>query len=219
MEKLGYEASYDFLEELLQDQEVLPHLDTEKHLIWGESAYHQKALEFELPLLFPRLYVEEELSDYLERIPPLPPDYLILLIQAGTAALGYFEAGIVDSHKVIRKYMVRAKQGKAQIKHLKTKGKSRLGSRIRLQQTHQFFEEINEKLLEWEVEHVDWILHSASIQLWNLMFDSKVTPPFDKRDERLLKIPLDLPTPNYEELLKVNEFALEGRLRRFDVDS
>ena len=105
------------------------------------------------------------------------------------------------------------KQGKSQLKHLKTKGKSKLGSRIRLGNVVLFFEEINQKLLDWEIEeHIEHIFYSASIQLWNMVFESKVAPPFEKQDPRFMKIPSDVQTPNYEELLKLNEFVKQGLL-------
>lgn len=66
------------------------------------------------------------------------PHFSLTLIRAGQAAVGYFHQGKLLDHKVFRAYMVRQKQGKSQIKHLKTKGKSRAGSRIRLAETARF---------------------------------------------------------------------------------
>lgn len=43
--------------------------------------------------------------------------YIILLIQSGNAAAGYFENDKILDHKVFSAYMVRKKQGKSQIKH------------------------------------------------------------------------------------------------------
>ncbi|MCU0445543.1 MAG: hypothetical protein MUE85_11560 [Microscillaceae bacterium] len=168
-------------------------------------------LEFKLPLPFPPLLAEPSLAEYLTTFTAELPNYLLILLQAGQGAIAYFEAGEMENHKVIRRYMVRAQQGKAQIKHLKSKGKSKLGSRVRLAQTLDFFEEINEKLQDWEVaDQVSRILYSSSIDLWNLMFDSKIEPPFEKRDPRLRKIPTHIYSPNYEELLRINDFALQG---------
>ncbi len=72
--------------------------------------------------------------------------FSLVLVRAGQAAVGYFHQGQLIDHKVIRAYMVRQKQGKSQFKYLKTKGKSRAGSRIRLAETLLFFNEINKKL-------------------------------------------------------------------------
>ena len=49
--------------------------------------------------------------------------------------------------------MVRKKRGVSQIKHLKTKGKSRAGSRVRLAETEEFFENINGRLQDYFEEH------------------------------------------------------------------
>lgn len=80
------------------------------------------------------------------------PHFALALIKAGQAAVGYFHQGELIDHRVFRAYMVRQKQGKSQIKHLKTKGKSRAGSRIRLSETERFFEEINERLTTYETD-------------------------------------------------------------------
>jgi hypothetical protein len=208
---LNYEESYLFGQYLAQLTDYQVVIDTEKNLIVLEDTTYNKVLEFRLPLPYPAFQTNETLNQYLAKCSPEVPDYLMILLQAGQGAIAYFEAGEMENHKVIRRYMVRAKQGKAQLKHLKTKGKSKLGSRVRLAQTIDFFEEINEKLQEWEVaDQISRILYSTSIDLWNLMFDSKVEPPFEKRDERLRKIPIHIYSPNYEELLRVNEIALQG---------
>lgn len=65
--------------------------------------------------------------------------FTILVIKAGQAVTACFHNGEMINHKVFRAYMVRKKQGKSQIKHLKTKGKSRAGSRVRLEGTRLFF--------------------------------------------------------------------------------
>src|SRR5690606_37458824 len=46
----------------------------------------------------------------------------LVMIRAGIAVTGYFHNGVMLDHKVFRAYMVRQKQGKSQIKYLKTKG-------------------------------------------------------------------------------------------------
>jgi hypothetical protein len=208
---LTYEESYLFGQYLTQLSEYQMVIDAEKNLLILEDASHTKVLEFRPPLPYPPFLENETFNQYLAKCSPEVPDYLIVLLQAGQGAIAYFEAGEMENHKVIRRYMVRAQQGKAQLKHLKTKGKSKLGSRIRLAQTIDFFEEINEKLQEWEVDdQISRILYSSSIDLWNLMFDSKVKPPFEKRDIRLRKIPIHIYSPNYEELLRINQLALQG---------
>ncbi|WP_266204944.1 hypothetical protein [Pontibacter kalidii] len=140
-------------------------------------------------------------------------NYVILLIQAGNCALGYFESGRCLNHKVFRSYMVRKKQGKSQIKYLKTKGKSRAGSRVRLGETVEFFENINERLQEYfEAHEVHRVAISCSKTLIPYLYSSKVATPFDKQDPRLFKIPKHIHTPIYEVLLDANRFLQRGEL-------
>ena len=139
--------------------------------------------------------------------------YIILLIQSGSCAIGYFENGINLDHKVFRAYMVRKKQGTSQIKYLKTKGKSRAGSRVRLAETVEFFENINERLQEYFAQHrIDRIALSCSKTLLPYLFASKVPPPFEKRDPRIYKIPKHIHTPIYEVMLDTHKFLLKGEL-------
>lgn len=166
------------------------------------------------PLVFPVIR-SGSMKEILQQIAASTQTYTIVLIQAGAAAIGHFESDNLMHHKVIKKYMVRKKQGKSQIKHLSTKGKSRLGSRIRLRNSRLFFEEINEILTRWNVAFKsEAILLSVPINLKNLLFTSRISVPFDKKDPRLRKIPIDIRTPSLKELMHVNWLATRGTLRR-----
>lgn len=212
LQKLSFEESCLFLQNQLHNQSITFCISDNQRVLSALDSQNEKLWDFKLPLAFPKITNLQDLQTFRGNLSDIPPNYFILLFQAGNAALGYFEEGKLDSHKVIRKYMVRAKQGKAQIGHLKTKGKSKAGSRIRLAQTKQFFEEIGEKIEEWEINTIDFIFRSSSIQLWNLLFDSKNKIFFEKRDKKIVKIPLTIPTPNYRILLKVNRYILTGFL-------
>ena len=180
--------------------------DPEKHRleISGDAAHAQ--LYFRLPLTLPA--PDKEQPEKKHRV-----NYVILLIQSGSCALGYFENGHNLNHKVFRSYMVRKKQGKSQIKYLKTKGKSRAGSRVRLGETVEFFENINERLQQYFEEHeVHRIAISCSKTLLPYLYNSKVKTPFHKHDPRLFKIPKHIHTPIYEVLLDANRFLLKGEL-------
>lgn len=161
---------------------------------------------FRLPIDFPppsELSLQEENQVH----------YVILLIQSGSCAMGYFENGINLDHKVFRAYMVRKKQGKSQVKHLKTKGKSRAGSRVRLGETIEFFENINARLQEYFEEHeIHRIAMSCSKILIPYLFNSKVSTPFEKKDERLFKIPRHIHTPIYDVMMDTHKFLLKGEL-------
>jgi len=133
-------------------------------------------------------------------------NHIILLIKAGIASLAFFENGELMDHKVFRAYMVRKKQGKSQIKYLKTKGKSRAGSRVRLQETLDFFEDINLRLISYFEEYrVDLIAMNSSKILLPYLFQSKSKTPFEKKDDRLYKIPKHIASATHENLLEVNE--------------
>jgi hypothetical protein len=217
-------------EQALSYQEVLAHLRDwpetwaadrlrfleKKHKIQGESLDGTRLWELRLPLPMPPMTgAEESVDAYVQQLTDEVPTYLLVLVQMGAAAIGYVENGEMVVHKSIKKYMKRHKRGKAQISYLNTRGKSKAGSRIRLANTVRFFEEINEKLTEWE----DWyeperIIYSCTAQLWGLMFQSKVPPPFEKKDPRLIKVPRDVHIPSYEELLEINEFVQGGVWQR-----
>lgn len=176
---------------------------------------HERApiLDIRLPLTFSPISENTLPSEYLDKLDDIHPPYLIALIQAGAAALGYAEEGEIYLHKNIKKYMKRHKRGKAQISYLNSKGKSKAGSRIRLANTISFFEDINEKLTEWEEDYEPKrIMYSCSAQLWGLLFKSNVPPPFEKKDERLIKIPKDVQIPSLEELMAVNKFVKKGKV-------
>lgn len=127
--------------------------------------------------------------------------FSLALIRAGQAAVGYFRQGQLVDHRVFRAYMVRQKQGKSQVKHLKTKGKSRSGSRIRLAETARFFEEINERLQSYSAQYpMDFWGISCAKTLWPYFFGSEILPPFSTKDPNLIELPFHIPKASFEEL-------------------
>ena len=109
--------------------------------------------------------------------------------------------------------MVRQKQGKSQFKYLKTKGKSRAGSRIRLEETLLFFNEINERLQVYAKQYPlnFWGLGCAKT-LWPLLFDGEITAPFTSKSSELIELPYPFSKGSYEELQE-----LELRLQQFHL--
>jgi hypothetical protein len=141
-------------------------------------------------------------------------NYALVMIRSGLASVGYFENGENINHKVFRAYMVRKKQGKSQIKFLKTKGKSRAGSRVRLAESVEFFEQINQKLNSYfEEYYVERIGFSCPVTLIPYFYRSKVPSPFEKNDKRIFKIPKHVQNPNFESLMEINSFLLKGELK------
>lgn len=150
------------------------------------------------------------LTEWALSLPLVPPDFLLVLMQAGHAALGHFVEGEAAKHKVIKKYMVRG-SGKAQVSYLATRGKSKAGSRVRLANTVRFFEDINEKLIEWNCHHnVQRILLGCPIRLGVLWYEADPPPPFDKADPRIQKVPFDTPRPDLDTLLHIGRQVCFG---------
>ena len=138
---------------------------------------------------------------------------VFLMIRSGMACCGLFENGELADHKVFRAYMVRKKQGMSQIKHLKTKGKSRAGSRVRLAETLEFFEEINNRLEDYfQSYRVDQIGLSYATTLIPYLFGSKVPTPFEKNDPRIFTIPKHIPSPTFEALKSTFGFMSKNEL-------
>ena len=149
----------------------------------------------------------------IESIKRCNKHYLIIMITTGQASIGIFKNKENFEHKVIRKYMVRKKQGKSQLKYLKTKGKSRAGSRVRLNNSLVFFEEINEYINKWNEDYeICRILYFVPKSLINLWFNSNKTPFFNKDDSNLIKIPYNLDTPTFELMKKVGKYAYDGEI-------
>lgn len=130
----------------------------------------------------------------------------LVMIRAGIAVSGYFHNGEMLDHKVFRAYMVRQKQGKSQIKYLKTKGKSRAGSRLRLGESEQFFEEINERLQQYNKDYAitTWGI-SCGKTLWPYFFGSDMPTPFSKNAENLISIPFHVQQPDFATLQEIHK--------------
>lgn len=158
-------------------------------------------------MVWPEANRETDLNDYLEQLPDDFPSYYLLMVQLGAAAIGYAETGEFVAHKAIKKYMKRQKRGKAQIGYLKTRGKSKAGSRIRLANTERFFEEINERVQDWGelYDPPEYIFISATPNVWGLMHQADPPPPFDKKDPRVRKVPFDVGIPDFEKLKEIAE--------------
>src|SRR5688572_31879203 len=151
----------------IREAGLISDYEAEKHRLLISDETGKELFQFRLPLTLPTP------TDGLT-IPEGPVNYIILLVQSGSCAIGYFENGKNLDHKVFRAYMVRKKRGTSQIKHLKTKGKSRAGSRVRLAETLEFFENINGRLQDYFEEHqIDKIAMSCSKILIPFLFDPK----------------------------------------------
>jgi hypothetical protein len=155
------------------------------------------------------------LNQYLEWIPVELGRQLYLLIQAGDACMGLWEGDALLAHKALHKYVVRG-HGKAQTTYLKSKGKSRYGSRLRLRNARTLLEDTCEKLTEWYKEWgpADRLFYSCPVRTWPEFL--KTEPPMP--DSPPVKIPLDVDRPTHEELLKIRRKSLRGSIQVYRID-
>lgn len=169
------------------------------------------------PLVYPIASSCRSLGDYLASLPDEPERHLVILMQAGAVSLGRFEGARALATKSLRRYVVRGK-GRAQPLHLKTKGKSRYGSRLRLANARRLLEETNEKLWEWyrEFGPAEHIFSSCPVRLWPSLFEVTPPPPFDK-SRPIVRIPRDLPRPTVDVLLRTYRSLEYGRIEDLEA--
>lgn len=199
------------------DEEQLEKLLESLHYQYGDSEYNSSKHQ----LLF------REKQSVLIRLPfcftylnynLVQSNFLIILIHSGEAALAYSEDDQIVEHKNMKAYMVRQKQGKSQIKYLKTRGKSKAGSRVRLAGTDHFFEEINDKIAEWdEYFEIDKIAISCNKTLQPYFFN-RPNAALHKDDDRLFKIPKHIQEANFENLTSIHNYLISTELKFDDSD-
>ncbi len=200
--------------------DVLEDLASRFNLVQGEKAKSFVSteevdglplVEFIPPTFMPLKSNSQTPSTYLADLSDEASEHLVLLIQAGAAALGWWSDGEFIHHKVLKAYVVRGR-GRAQTLYAKTKGKSRYGSRLRLQNAQQHLVDINERVLDWWEESgpADLIFYSCPQRTWPELFNTRPELPFDQRDEQLIKIPMHVHVPNLEELKRVRRKLIRG---------
>lgn len=164
------------------------------------------------PLAGPRVAPGERVGDYVERLDGGDEVLLVLLLQAGAMAFGCWRGEQLLQHKAVRKYVVRG-NGRAQATHLKTRGKSRYGSRLRLQNWKSLLCETNERVADCEAQFgpFDRVLFSVPVRVWSDLFEVDPRPPFAREDARLQRLPLHVHRPDHEELLRVYAAVRFGR--------
>jgi hypothetical protein len=177
-----------------------------------------REVELRVPLLWPRAAEGEDLRSWLARLPVGPGLHAIVLVQAGATALGIWEDDEMLAHKAEKFYVVRG-NGRAQPTHLKTRGKSRYGSRLRLQNFQRQLAELNARLITWweEFGPPETLFLACPKRIVPELWRREPRPPFERGDARpqVRKIPLDVRVPTYAELLRVRRFLTRGRVRWF----
>ena len=179
----------------------------------GRGAFAGAGLRFVPPAVLSPIADTDTPASWLARLPEDPGTWLVVLLRAGSASLGLFECDTCVAHKVFRRYVVRG-HGKAQPAHAKTKGKSRYGSRLRLQNAKRLLEEVNERLTDWvaaapTLAAVHW---SCPVRQWPELFAATPPPPFPRDDPRLRRIAMHVHEPDHDELLRVARSLSRGRV-------
>lgn len=139
--------------------------------------------------------------------------YALLLLQAGAMAVALFDGDELLDHKAQKRYVVRGK-GKAQPTYLERRGKSRLGSRIRLKNAQRLLEQVNERLAAWwdEDEPPQRLFVSCPVRLFSDLCQADPPTPVQADDPRRIRIPLDVHVPTHAELMRVHRSLSRGRL-------
>jgi hypothetical protein len=172
-------------------------------------------LRFVPPAVLPEVAAADTVAPWFARAPDAPGRQAVVLVRAGSAALGVWDGEECTHHKVFKRYVVRG-HGKAQPAHAKTRGKSRYGSRLRLQNAQKLLAETNERLCEWArggggFERIHW---SCPVRQWAELFRADPAPPFAPDDPRLRRITLHVHEPDFAELLRVRRALARGRIER-----
>lgn len=212
---LSYSEVINIIRKLDQKSYVLSFNPTKKQYLLNKANSNDEYY-LKLPILIDKLNPNfRKLGSsniHFEQI----PDYIILLIRAGHAALCTIQNDTITRHKVITKYMVRKKQGKAQLTYLATKGKARGGAKLRLAKSIEFFQEIRQKLSEWKeiIDKANIIFYHCSPRLWNGLYKTKSKVPmvFSQKDARLRRIPITTYKPTFKEMRRVKYMLSKGSL-------
>ncbi|MCK5943152.1 MAG: hypothetical protein KAI24_14325 [Planctomycetes bacterium] len=169
------------------------------------------------PLAGPAVRAGEPIGAYAERVIELDDQpeqvQLVLLLRAGAMAFGCWRGDELVQHKAVRKYVVRG-NGRSQVTHLKTRGKSRYGSRLRLQNWRSLLRETNERLADCEARFgpFERVFFGVPVRVWSELFEADPPPPFARDDGRLQRLPLHVHRPDHDELLRVRRALQVGRV-------
>lgn len=158
-----------------------------------------------LPMLAPEPLPGSTLADHLARGELVPGPHALLLLRAGSSALGWWEGLELLRHKAIQRYVVRG-TGKAQPTHLKTRGKSRYGSRLRLQNWERQLSETSERLGGWWREFgAPWrVFVAMPVRLRAEFAAADPPPPFAFDQPWVVPVPFHVHQPDHAELLRVH---------------
>jgi hypothetical protein len=169
------------------------------------------------PLVLPIAAECRDVADFLAALPNRLPSRLVVLLQAGAAALGLWAGEDLIVHKCTKRYVKRG-SGRAQPTYLKSRGKSRYGSRLRLQNARRLLGGIHDRLTEWIGTHgePEQLFYACPVRLWSDLWHAPTTAPLER--ERFRKIPLSTRIPCFEELERIEATMRNGRVEVHEPD-
>ena len=176
----------------------------------GGFADLDRGLLFRLPLVLPSPDVSLPVDAYQRQLTDRLARQAVFLARAGATAIGLWDTeDELVAHKVFKRYVVRG-NGRAQPTHLATKGKSRYGSRLRLQNARRLLEETNQRLCDWSTEPIERAFVSCPKRL--LADFRQASPTFPFAPESVLTIPFHVNEPGHTILLQVRRRLSKGRI-------
>jgi hypothetical protein len=210
----AWQATVDRLASLAQDHVL--RVAGDRRAIEAVTAEGTVAARLVPPLL---LSIEDQHASadhYLASLRAAPGRHAMLLLRAGAAALGLWDGDEILRHKVIKKYVVRG-HGKAQTTYRKTKGKSRYGSRLRLQNAESLLVDVSQRLCDWREQDAgfDRLLYYCPERQWAEFLRTDPTPPLTGLT--LTWLGLSIHEPGFEELLRVRRLAGRGAVEWLQV--
>jgi len=202
-ERFGYPETAARLDELLEDYAL--GIEEGGRVLSGACHGGEGWCRVQLPWVLSPLEARLDLAEQIAEFEAPLGRQLVLLVQAGASSLGVWEGAELVAHKVIKKYVVRGK-GKAQPLHLKTRGKSRYGSRLRLRNAARQLEQTVEKIAEWRAHLGPFrrVFRSVPVRTWGGL--STALEPHVGDAEAVVRIPEDVRVPDHEELLRIRRF-------------
>ena len=155
-----------------------------------------------------RLSVPIILKPQLEAMPEVVAKFqpsIVVAMQAESCGILLIDQLEIKSLRIFKRYTVRKSQGSAQLKHLQTKGKSRLGSRIRLQQLGKLFSESTAELDRListapQTKHVFTCINRRLLAAW---LDTARPACWNQTSDRLFPAGLDMPRPSEDSMLQL----------------
>lgn len=181
-------------------------------VIAGADPRSAESCRIELPLVLGTMRPGESVTEYARRCPSSLGLELVVLARAGAFALGLWENDMLLRHKVDKRYVVRG-NGRAQPTYLESKGKSRFGSRLRLQNARALLRDTHARIASWQREcgRFERVFHAAPVRLWADFLAAAPGVPFES-DAPRVRIPVDFGAPGYSELLRVRRLLTHARV-------